>query len=52
MIYIFCRANDIEKATAAKYEVEQKQREEAKVRKDAQADFDNRVSSLTLKFNF
>ena len=58
MIFYIFRANDIEKATAAKYEVEQKQREEAKLRKDTQTDFDNRVSFkliiliLYIKHNF
>ena len=39
----FPRANDIDKATAAKYKVEQKQREEAKVRKDENSLFANKV---------
>lgn len=37
------RANDIDKATAAKFKVEQKQREEAKVRKDENSAFANTV---------
>lgn len=41
----YFRANDIDKATKAKFEVEQKQRDEAKVRKDTNADWDNRVSA-------
>jgi hypothetical protein len=41
----FCRSNDIDKATAAKFKVEQKQREEAKVRKDENAMFANKVSN-------
>ncbi|CRK98250.1 CLUMA_CG011612, isoform A [Clunio marinus] len=36
------KANDIDKATAAKFNVEQKQREEAKVRKDENAAFANK----------
>ncbi|CAO1403299.1 unnamed protein product [Diamesa serratosioi] len=36
------KANDIDRATAAKFEVEQKQRAEAKTRKDANALFDNK----------
>jgi hypothetical protein len=43
--YKFCifRSNDIEKATAAKFKVEQKQREEAKTRKDENSMFANQV---------
>jgi hypothetical protein len=40
---LFFRANDIDKATNAKYKVEQKQRDEAKTRKDENAVFDNKV---------
>lgn len=46
------RANDIDKATAAKFKVEQKQREEAKVRKDDNSVFANKVNSvLRIEFN-
>ena len=44
-IYVFsCRSNDIDAATSAKFKVEQKQREEAKVRKDDNSSFNNKVS--------
>lgn len=46
------RSNDIDKATAAKFKVEQKQREEAKVRKDENAMFANKVSVLTERMTF
>lgn len=39
-----CRSNDIDLATAAKFRVEQKQREEAKLRKDENAAWANTVS--------
>ena len=43
--YVFsCRSNDIDAATSAKFKVEQKQREEAKVRKDDNSSFNNKVS--------
>ena len=42
-IHFIRRANDIDKATNAKYKVEQKQRDEAKTRKDENAVFDNKV---------
>jgi hypothetical protein len=46
--YIFKhRANDIEAATTAKFKVEQKQREEAKVRKDENSMWNNTVIDLT-----
>jgi len=41
-----CRSNDIEAATAAKFRVEQKQREEAKSRKDENTAWANTVSIL------
>lgn len=37
------RLNDIERATNAKSQVEQKQREEAKIRKDTNAEWDTKV---------
>lgn len=40
----FFRINDIEKATAAKFKIEQKQREEAKTRKEENGSYPNRVS--------
>jgi hypothetical protein len=40
------RANDIEKATTAKFQVEQKQRVEAKERKDTNSDWNNKVSFM------
>lgn len=43
IVLTFFRANDIDKATAAKFKVEQKQREEAKVRKDENSAFANKV---------
>lgn len=39
------RMNDIEKATNAKFQVEQKQREEAKERKDALGEWETKVMS-------
>lgn len=50
-----CRSNDIEAATAAKFRVEQKQREEAKSRKDENTAWANTVSiirGLILRFKF
>lgn len=47
-LFPFSRANDIDKATAAKFKVEQKQREEAKVRKDENSAFTNKVISRRL----
>lgn len=41
-----CRSNDIDVATAAKFRVEQKQREEAKLRKDENAVWANTVRIL------
>lgn len=41
--YLFERLNDIEKATAAKFKIEQKQREEAKLRKEENGVFQNTV---------
>lgn len=38
------RSNDIDAATSAKFKVEQKQRDEAKVRKDDNTSFNNKVS--------
>jgi D-ribose pyranose/furanose isomerase RbsD len=40
------RANDIEAATTAKFKVEQKQRDEAKVRKDENSSWANNVIEL------
>lgn len=51
-ICILFRANDIDRATAAKFEVEQKQRAEAKTRKDANALFDNKVCNLHISYLF
>lgn len=39
----FQRINDIEKATAGKFRIEQKQREEAKTRKEENNSYPNRV---------
>ena len=46
-----CRSNDIDLATAAKFRVEQKQREEAKLRKDENAVWANTVSVMDINQN-
>lgn len=45
---VFLRLNDIDRATNAKCTVEQKQREEAKVRKDTGGEWDTKVNILSL----
>lgn len=42
---LYFRLNDIEKATNAKYQIEQRQREQAKVRKETSEEWDNLVRS-------
>lgn len=45
-ICFLCRLNDIDRATNAKSEVEQKQRDEAKSRKDRNAEWETKVSTI------
>lgn len=45
--FIF-RLNDIDRATNAKSQVEQKQREEAKQRKDTNGEWDTKVFAIIL----
>lgn len=44
------RLNDIDRATNAKSQVEQKQREEAKMRKDTNGEWDTKVNDFFLLF--
>lgn len=52
-MFFLCRLNDIDRATNAKSQVEQKQREEAKLRKDASGEWDTKVNDdIDRKINF
>jgi hypothetical protein len=50
LLPFFCRANDIDAATSAKFRVEQKQREEAKTRKDENTAWNNKVRETFFLF--
>lgn len=45
----FNRLNDIERATNAKTQIEQKQREEAKIRKETNVDWETKVIHFLIK---
>lgn len=51
-VFILRRLNDIERATNAKSQVEQKQRDEAKLRKELSEEWDTKVIFPTILFKY